>query len=281
MPPQRRQTPRAPRVPNVIEQLLRDPTDHGYRHEAERRARTGEQESAGQRAAMGVLAVAVAALMGWTGVTGYLAQQAEASSPDSARARLARELHVRQQVLDDEAALLAKEQDALSSRARRALEAGGGDGLADRLEANLAAAAGSPLEGDGVRITLDDPTDPETPQERVTSGDLQQVTNRLWRSGAEGIAVNGIRLSPTASIRYAGEALVVDFRALRPPYVVEAVGPDDLHQRFEETGGGEHLEELTRQYRVRTSASGASDLVLPADTTLTVHHARPVDLENS
>ena len=59
--------------------------------------------------------------------------------------------------------------------------------------------------------------------------DLQLVVNALWAAGAEAISINGQRLGPTTAIRFAGEAVLVDFRPVTNPYEISAIGdPDTL-----------------------------------------------------
>ena len=69
----------------------------------------------------------------------------------------------------------------------------------------------------------------EASQGRVIAKDLQYVTNALWESGAEAISINGKRLTSTSSIRFAGSAIIVDYRPLTRPYVITALGDP---QRF-------------------------------------------------
>jgi uncharacterized protein YlxW (UPF0749 family) len=102
-----------------------------------------------------------------------------------------------------------------------------------------------PLEGPGLLVTLanaepsadEDPvgggTDAEDRREQVQDGDLQLVVNALWAAGAEAVSINGQRLGPTTAIRFAGEAVLVDFRPVTNPYEISAIGdPDDLSARF-------------------------------------------------
>ena len=97
-----------------------------------------------------------------------------------------------------------------------------------------------PLKGPGFTLTLDDAPGSgadeesetaadEASQGRVIAKDLQFVTNALWESGAEAISINGKRLTSTSSIRFAGSAIIVDYRPLTRPYVITALGDP---QRF-------------------------------------------------
>src|SRR5206468_1983142 len=78
-----------------------------------------------------------------------------------------------------------------------------------------------PVTGPGVRIELDEPPAPTsaangrpgtTPQEQVAvlhDRDIRAVVNQLWAAGAEAVAVNGLRLTSTSFIRFAGESVLV------------------------------------------------------------------------
>ena len=64
------------------------------------------------------------------------------------------------------------------------------------------------------------------------------LVNRLWIAGAEAIAIDGHRLTSLTAIRFAGEAITVDYVSLTPPYEVTAIGdPDTLPARLLETPG--------------------------------------------
>ena len=67
---------------------------------------------------------------------------------------------------------------------------------------------------------------------RVLDTDIQLVVNGLFASGAEAVAVNGQRITVLSPIRSAGEAVLVGFRPLTPPYTVTAVGPDELDRHL-------------------------------------------------
>ena len=75
----------------------------------------------------------------------------------------------------------------------------------------------------------------------VLADDLRQIVTALWASGAEGISIAGgaaaggpapERLVATSSIYGAGNAILVNDVRLSPPFRIEAVGPDGLHDRF-------------------------------------------------
>jgi uncharacterized protein YlxW (UPF0749 family) len=141
------------------------------------------------------------------------------------------------------------------------------------------AAGTSPVTGPGIVLTLDDaPTDPAlapgtapsggTPLDgRVLDRDLQDVVNGLWAAGAEAVSVNGVRLSSRAAIRSAGEAILVDFRPLSPPYVIEAIGrPASLEVDFLDGDSGRRLQTLASFSGITYELRRSDRLTLSAAT---------------
>ena len=94
--------------------------------------------------------------------------------------------------------------------------------------------------------------------------DLQIIVNGLWAAGAEAIAINGERLTTLSAIRSAGQAILVDFRPLVPPYVVEAIGdPAHLQAGFATDMAGAYVQSLRDNYGIQVSVS-SQKIVDPA-----------------
>jgi uncharacterized protein YlxW (UPF0749 family) len=144
---------------------------------------------------------------------------------------------------------LQKQQDALKGRilALRAelqdLEATGEGGaavtkaLTDELEAARIAAGLAALQGPGLVIQLTDSTAviPPDANERdylVSGIDVRTLVDELWLAGAEGIAVNGERVTVGTAIVDIGGSVLVNSAYLAPPYQVSAIGPDDMFDRL-------------------------------------------------
>ena len=135
----------------------------------------------------------------------------------------------------------------------------------------------SPLAGYGVQVTMQDaPADvtsgTTSAAGRVMDRDIQMVVNGLWQSGATGITVNNRRLTSTSAIRKAGEAILVDYRPLLPPYVITAVGPDGdaLAGRFRDGQAGLLLEQLQARYGVVWDLQTLGATTLPAAASNTI-----------
>ncbi|MEO7745033.1 MAG: DUF881 domain-containing protein, partial [Actinomycetota bacterium] len=162
-------------------------------------------------------------------------------------------------------------------------------GLADRVRALALVTGALSVVGPGVRVDVDDAAaltpkaggDPRARSAaddgRVLDQDLQKVVNGLWAAGAEAVSVNGQRLTALSAIRSAGQAILVDYRPLSPPYRVLAIGdPDRLPARFADGAGGRDLMYLSDNFGVRYDVTPATRLVLPASAGLDVRRAQPV-----
>ena len=118
----------------------------------------------------------------------------------------------------------------------------------------------APLEGPGVRVTIDD-----SHAEQGTNlhdQDLLLLVNELRSADAEGIAINGQRLSATSPIRCTGPTIRVNGVALGPPYSIEAVGdPETLASALDLPRG--IVQEL-RSVKIRVKVEKSEDLTLPS-----------------
>jgi len=128
--------------------------------------------------------------------------------------------------------------------------------------------------GPGVRVRVDNGPGADG---LVADTDLQLLVNGLWYAGAEAVSVDGERIGSLTSIRAAGDAITVNFRSIRVPYDVVALGdPDSLLTRFSQSPTGQYWEARHRQARVRFDMKASSDAVVPAvpERRLEVTHAR-------
>jgi uncharacterized protein YlxW (UPF0749 family) len=110
----------------------------------------------------------------------------------------------------------------------------------------------------------------------LTDRDVRSVVNELWADGAEAISVNGVRLTPTSAIRFAGQAVLVDFQPISAPYTIRAIGnSDQLDVAFAAS-------EVASRYHTLASADGIgfeftqqSSLSLPASAAVSPRYASP------
>ncbi len=159
----------------------------------------------------------------------------------------------------------------------------------DEVAAAEQGAAAVPVTGPGLLVTLanaesdadDDPVGGGTEEDasgKVRDGDLQVVVNALWAAGAEAISINGQRLGATTAIRFAGEAVLVDFRPVTNPYEIRAIGdPDTLSAEFLESPQVVALAGISETFGLLFEFAKADELNLPAASTLELRSADPVE----
>ncbi|HLQ61682.1 MAG TPA: DUF881 domain-containing protein [Candidatus Acidoferrales bacterium] len=140
----------------------------------------------------------------------------------------------------------------------------------------------TPLHGPGVVVELrNGPPAPDPGGGTgylISAQDLQDVVNLLFAAGAEGVAVNGRRLTPISAFSGSGSTVVIDQGPpLRAPFRVVAVGNRSEMER--ELGDPSNLTDLhgrQSRFSIQVSVSGGPDLELPAyDASLEVAFARP------
>jgi uncharacterized protein YlxW (UPF0749 family) len=158
--------------------------------------------------------------------------------------------------------------------------------LVRRLAAEQLAAGTVAVHGAGLTVHLDEPavttqtsgragTTPITATNILTDRDVRSVVNELWNDGAEAIAVNGVRLTPTSAIRFAGQAVLIDFQPISPPYVISAIGnSDDLATSFASSTVASRYQTLVGAEHIRFSFDQSGDLHLPAAPPPELHYAR-------
>jgi uncharacterized protein YlxW (UPF0749 family) len=271
---------------DFLTEMFNNPLDAGYAEAARRRAERGP-DSAGRRiVGRGARALVLVA-------TGFLLMvayhQTVAGQPESSRVRagLVADVQARQHETD----LLQQQADRLRddvSRQRDAALAAAGTDAAALNQLELATGTGR-VRGPGTVVRLVDATPPVDPVTGKANGknlgvvldrDLQKVTNELWHDGAEAISINGERLSATSTIRTAGSTILVDFRPISSPYLVTAIGPEDLDRRFTGSHTGQLFRAIASQYGMQVSVNRVGDLTLPAAPDPQLHYAQPVPTDS-
>ena len=203
-------------VPSLLRALLSEHLDPGYAAAAAKRERSGGPQTARART-VAWMWQALAALLVATVFAAAVAQaRLVAPGVSAAQQTLAGDVRAE----EASAGALAARRSALTAQVdqvqRRALA---DDAEGRRLLASLdklsLAAASTPVIGPGLSVTVTDPgVGPnlsDVSKQRVAGSrqiildrDLQQVVDSLWASGAEAIAVGGVRIGPNVTIRQAG-----------------------------------------------------------------------------
>lgn len=190
---------------------------------------------------------------------------------------------------------LQAQQDDLKARIlelRSAIQAVEGEGtgsaslvreLNDALEEARIAAGLIPLTGTGVVLQLDDSQAPVAPgaseaDYRVGSRDIRAVVEELWLAGAEAIAINEERVTPTTAIIDVGASLLVNAAYLAPPYQVTALGPADLYDRLTRSSGFiDFVRARAEGYGIQLSFAEPEAVDMPAFAgTVTLRYSRPI-----
>lgn len=260
--------------------MMTNTLDPGYALAAQRRA-AGAQVPASQRLRpVTILTVLAAVLAGLILVTAGVEERR--SAPEAAKARTDLAEQVKQRT--SQVAALQQQVSALAARLATLRAAGltgtaAGRSVAGQLSRLQSAAGRVPVAGPAVRVTLSDAAEAAQRDNggQVLDSDLQQVVNALWAAGAEAVGVNGQRVTALTSIRSAGDAIVVDFRPVDPPYVVTAIGdPDALEQRFVSSREAAGLRTYSQAYGLGFVVRSEARATLPAAAAPVLYAATPV-----
>ncbi|MBI3974837.1 MAG: DUF881 domain-containing protein [Armatimonadetes bacterium] len=81
-----------------------------------------------------------------------------------------------------------------------------------------------PVEGPGVEVRLRSQGAGGVLPVQIRAADLSGLVNELWSAGAEAVAVNGVRILSTTGFRDHADDVIVGAVAMRPPFVVAAIG---------------------------------------------------------
>ncbi|WP_298805480.1 DUF881 domain-containing protein [uncultured Pseudokineococcus sp.] len=269
----------------LLREVMERPLDPGYASAAAaRRTGTAPPATRPRRAVTAGLGL-LAGLLAVVGVVQLRAPGAEGTT-----AALRAEVEQRQGEVDALAsAVEGARADVVGAQdAVLGPEASEGGERAQQLGAATGAVA---VTGPGLRVVVDDApdaradasgsprTDAQADLGRVRDRDLQVVVNGLWSAGAEAVAVGGQRLTARTAVRGAGEAVLVGYQPLAPPYEVEAVGdPDALATGFARSAGGRYAAGLA-DYGITVSVDEVDELHLPAAAGLRPEAARVLDAD--
>lgn len=154
--------------------------------------------------------------------------------------------------------------------------------LNTRLQEARIAAGLIPLTGTGLVLQLEDSQEPVAPDGNegdylVGARDLRTVIEELWSAGAEAIAVNGERVTPSTAVIDVGPSILVNSAYLSPPYQVTAMGPAGLYPALSASPGFVDLVRARAEgFGIRISFAEPPSVDMPAFAgTVTLRYARP------
>jgi uncharacterized protein YlxW (UPF0749 family) len=259
--------------------LVTNTLDPGYAAAAERRG-PGARRRTYERPAVAIGCL----LIGFLLVVAYV--HTHRGAPEAAKVHndLVDRVRKAQRDADDLDARARKLEGELAGAQQRSLPGAAVTGL-DRLEL---AAGQTPLSGPGLTVTLKEPGKKPAQSSAgrggttsigatniLTDRDVRSVVNELWRDGAEAVAVNGIRLTPTSAVRFAGEVVLVDRQPVVSPYRVAAIGDaDTLATNFAQSGVASRYQTLVGVDGIGFSFTESAHLHLAASAATTLRYAR-------
>lgn len=265
----------------LLIELVTNTLDPGYAAAAERRGPDAPRRRYERPAvAIGCL------LLGFVLVVAYV--HTHRGAPEAAKIHSA---------LVDRVRAAQKDADSLDGRARelerqlareqqQALpDATGVTAELDRLEL---AAGQTAVTGPGLTVTLKEPSKKPAQASAARGGttsigatniltdrDVRSVVNELWRDGAEAVGVNGVRLTPTSAVRFAGQVVLVDREAVVSPYRISAIGNADLMAtNFAQSAVASRYQTLAGVEGIGFSFKESAHVSLPAGTAQTLRYAK-------
>ncbi|MEP7035897.1 MAG: DUF881 domain-containing protein [Dermatophilaceae bacterium] len=272
----------------LITEMMQRPLDPGYAAASESRQRQGLPAATSHQ---GPLLVIFAVLIGALLATSALALRAPTTNASTIKSALVGRIETSRAHADAQSRVISRLRGEIDAAQAAALTQQSQSGLAADLSRLELAAGTLPVTGPGLVVTVDDAltqanpkdsnVDPRaaavTGQGKVIARDLQIIVNGLWQAGAEAVSVNGHRLTARAAIRFAGAAILVDYRPLVRPYVITAIGdPGSLGVEFADNDGGSYLQFLKANYQIRGDIRDRSSVVIPGEPALSLLEAQPV-----
>ncbi|MGH8869595.1 MAG: DUF881 domain-containing protein [Actinomycetes bacterium] len=265
---------------SLLTDLMANAAEEGYADAAARRSRRAGPRHRGPVLVTGLL------LLGLLLVVAALQVRDRAPAVAETRSRLIGEIDDRTASTDRLQRQVGRLRGEVESARRAQLRTTEvGAAASSRLDRLGQVTGVSPLRGPGVRVVVDDADDDVPRAEgvaseegRVLDYDLQRLVNGLWAAGAEAVAIDGQRLTALSAIRAAGDAVLVDYRPLSPPYEVTAIGDSaQLELAFVEEPVGQYFHMLEETYGIRFDVNPVERLRLPQGSTVTLRYARPAE----
>jgi uncharacterized protein YlxW (UPF0749 family) len=277
-----------PVASDLLADLVTNTLDAGYAAAARRKAAAPVPASLRRRWFEGADVAIACVLIGFVLAVGYIHENRGAPEGAKVHAALVSRVVAAQ---DARNALEAQERSLSSNVDQLRNDELGASGAVSAGIAREELLAGTiAVKGRGVRVRLADAVAPTATQgntrkgtiplgavQLITDRDVRSVVNQLWSDGAEAISVNDVRLTPTAAIRFAGEAVLVDFEPIASPYTIRAIGnPDSLDTGFASSAIASRYQTLAAADGIDFSFDEEDSLTLPASAATTPRYAQPL-----
>jgi uncharacterized protein YlxW (UPF0749 family) len=144
-------------------------------------------------------------------------------------------------------------------------------GLNQKSETDLQIISGlSAVQGFGYEIELNDAIKTDSLDidkldlARIYDSDVQLLVNALWATGAESIAINNRRLTSTSAIRSAGDAILVNYQPLLPPYKIAAIGSRSIKEDINQNPDFQDLQFVVKTYGLLFKMSEFKEITMQA-----------------
>ena len=266
----------------LIADLVTNTLDPGYAAAAQHRGPTPSRRWFDRPA------VAIGcALIGFTLVVAYI--HTHRGAPEAAKVHdsLVARVRAAQDRNDGLAAQAQRLNGALTTLRDQALSGNGA--LSRQLDRDQLLAGQTAAVGPGLQVALTEPPPtsgssqpgragsiPIGASNILTDRDVRSVVNELWADGAEAISVNNVRLTPTSAIRFAGEAVLVDFAPITSPYQIRAIGnADNLATGFASSDVASRYQTLSSAEGIGFEFTEHTSLTLPGSPAVALRFAHP------
>lgn len=147
------------------------------------------------------------------------------------------------------------------------------------LEAARIAAGLIPLHGPGVIFRLEDADAGGGPDGDllVTARDIRTLVEELFLAGAEAVSINDERVIGATAVLDIGGSVLANSAYLAPPFLVTAIGPDDLYDRISSSVSFvEFVRDRVDGAGIRLSFAELDDVDVPAFAgSVSIRYARP------
>lgn len=160
-----------------------------------------------------------------------------------------------------------KENKIMADKVKKLEEQSGNETMAKEIQSLKAKAGELPMEGKGIKVTVDDSKVVHKPGENpnlyiIHDDDLLRLINELRAAGAEAISINTERILDVSEIRCAGPTVSVNNTRFSPPYIIVALGkPATLESALRLRGG---VIETLKFWGISVDVEKSDDLTVPA-----------------
>ncbi|MEP7019872.1 MAG: DUF881 domain-containing protein [Pseudonocardiales bacterium] len=272
----------------LLVDLVTNTLDPGYAATARQRGRDAPRRWSDRPAvALGC------ALIGFILVVAYIHTHRGAPQAAKVHDSLVARVRAAQHRVDGLAAQAQQLNDSLTVLRDQALARSGP--LSRQLGREQLLAGQTAVVGPGLQVVLKEPPSAATtgPPGRggsapgaatniLSDRDVRSVVNELWADGAEAISVNDVRLTPTSAIRFAGDAVLVDFAPITSPFTIRAIGDaDNLATGFASSAVASRYQTLAGANGIGFAFTEHKKLTLPATPVASPRFAHPATATSS